>query len=779
MHHAIARLALASFLVVLLGNAAPVPAYAPHPVAAIPLATNVIVPQSRAFALSGVGQIEITDVTVGVVIQDQAATTTMDISLANRGGGMQEAELLVPVPDGAVVRGFDFEGAGAEPSARLLPVTEATATYESIVARIRDPALLEFAGHDLVRSSVFPVPAGGTQKVRLTYEHLLPAEGNRVDYVLPRSESLAHDLPWTVHVQIESSQPIATVYSPSHEIDTVRGAGGRVSVKLAEGARTVPGALRLSYLLEQDGVAATLFAYPDGPDGGYFLMLAGVPELGAGERTAVRREVTLVIDQSGSMGGDKIEQAREAARQVVAGLADGERFNVIAYSDTVSPFAAEAVEKSDETEQLARVFLDSIRAQGGTNLHDALIEALRPEPEPEVLPMVLFLTDGLPTVGVTSEVAIREAVAKANAHERRIFCFGVGYDVNAPLLDELAGESRATAEYVLPDEDVELEVASVFRHLSGPVLAGTELRFLDAAGRETPGRVLDVLPRPIPDLFDGDQLVLLGRYSGHEPLHATLTGDYLGRPRTFLFKFELDAATTRNAFVPRLWASRRIALLADEVRQLGADPAAVALASTAVPLNAAGYPIHSAYVSPAAVTPSVALDPRVDELVDEIVRLGTEHGILTEYTAFLATEGSDLSDRDAVLAQARHNFQSRAMGTRSGVGAVNQSMNYNAQAQQSVLNPGNEFYDASMNRVQVTTVQQVNDRAFFQRGERWVDSRLVERDTPEAGARTVAFGSDEHLELARTLAAEGRGGVVSLPGEILLVVDGETILISY
>lgn len=770
MAHGIHRVTIAT-AVLALALAATATAQVHH--AAIPaFASNVIVPQSRSFALTGAGRIEVTAVNVGVVIQDQAATTTMDISLANRGGGLQEAELLVPVPDGAVVRSFDFEGAGAEPSARLLPVIEAATTYESIVRQIRDPALLEFAGDNLVRSSVFPVPAGGTQKVRLTYEHLLHADGGRVDYALPRSESLSYTLPWTVHVKIKSQHPIATVYSPSHEIETVR-ADGRVSVKLIEEARTVPGPFQLSYLLEQDGVAATLFAYPDGPKGGYFLMLAGVPELSDEARSAMRREVTLVIDQSGSMGGAKIEQAKDAARQVVAGLEDGEHFNIIAYSDTISPFASTPVEKSDETEQLARAFLDSIRAQGGTNIHDALFEALRPEPDPETLPMVLFLTDGLPTVGVTSETAIREDVARANGFDRRIFCFGLGYDVNAPLLDKLAGESRAVATYVLPEEDVEVKVASVFRQLSGPVLAGAELRLLDAAGRETPGRVLDVLPQPIPDLFDGDQLVLLGRYTGSKPLHVTLTGDYLGRDRTFLFKFELGSATTRNAFVPRLWASRRIALLCDEIRQSGADPLATALAASSFPVHSAAHVPATSY----SVVPP--LDPRVDEIVREIVRLGTEFGILTEYTAFLATEGSDLSNRDAVLAQARDNFQTRAMATRSGMGAVNQSMNYSEQAQQTVLNRDNEFLDANMNRVQVTTVQQVNDRAFFQRGDRWVDSRLVSVAEPERSARVVSFGSDEHLEIARVLGADGRGGVVSLPGEILLRVDGETILISY
>ena len=144
----------------------------------------VIVPQSRAFhtrrRTDPGSRVQLTSVTVGVVIVERASTTTMDIHLSNPVSRRTEAELLVPVPDGAVVRGFAYQGAAKEPTARVLPRDEARRTYEAIVARVRDPALLEFAGYNLIRSSVFPIEARGTQTVRLTYEHLLEVDGNRV-----------------------------------------------------------------------------------------------------------------------------------------------------------------------------------------------------------------------------------------------------------------------------------------------------------------------------------------------------------------------------------------------------------------------------------------------------------------------------------------------------------------------------------------------------------------------------------------------------------------------
>lgn len=683
-------------------------------IAAVRLSRQVIIPQAGSFdPARSASPVKITAVKVGAVIVDHVATTTMEISLENPSGSLREAELVVPVPDGAVVRGFTFQGSAGEPTAKLLPKDEARKAYDAIVARIRDPALLEFVGYNLIKSSVFPVPARGTQKVRLTYEHILPVDGNRADYVLPRSESLDYPAPWEISVRIKSGRPISTVYSPSHRIETRRPAENVVSARVDGEASGEPGPFRLSYLLEAGGVSASLLAYPDpAAGGGYFLLLAGLPPhvIGKQGESAIKREVTLVIDRSGSMHGPKLEQVREAALQILEALNDGEAFNIMVYNQAVECFAEQPVLKTAATVAAARKYIETLKAQGGTNIHDALLEALRQKPTGEMLPLVLFLTDGLPTIGQTSETAIRKLVKEANGHERRVFTFGVGADVNTPLLERLASETRATATFVLPKEDVEVKVAQVFKKLAGPVLAGPSMRVVTSAGEPVPGRVRDLVPAKLPDMFEDDQLVLLGQYLGEKPLSFELSGNYMGKDRTFRFDFTFDKATTKNAFVPRLWASRKIAVLVDDIRQLGADSA---LAAT---------------------------DGRVKELTDTIVKLSTEFGILTEYTAFLAREGTDLSRRDEVLAEAVRNFQDRAVATRSGLGSVNQSINNQAQIRQQVLNRGNRFFDRNMNRVEIATVRQIGDRAFYRRGGRWVDSRIVQRESAVLPGRIIAFG---------------------------------------
>ena len=474
---------------------------------------QLVIPQARGWSWNRSAKaVEITQVDASVSVNEQVATTVMTVHLKNPTSRQLEARVMIPVPNEVVVRGFDFQGAASEPTAQLLARDEARRIYNQIVSKLRDPALLEFAGYRMIRSSVFPVPANGKQAVRVTYEQLLPADGSRVDYVLPRSQSVTNKVPWNIRVRVNSKRAVSTVYSPSHQIETDRTAPGTVNIKVPSTASREPGDFRLSYLMDDGNVSASLLAYPDPSiKGGYFVLLAGLPAQPPA-KNAIKREVTIVLDRSGSMNGKKIKQAREAIRQVIAGLEDGETFNIIAYNEALDTFAEQPVVKSEKTEQEAFDFIDAIRPRGGTNIHDALLESLRQKPADGMLPLVLFFTDGLPTIGQTSEKTIRDVATNANQFKRRVFTFGVGVDVNTPLLEGIADRTRAKSTFVLPDEDVELKVAQVFKRLSGPVLADTTLKVLNADNSSAKSRVHDLLPTQLPDMFRDDQLVLVGQY---------------------------------------------------------------------------------------------------------------------------------------------------------------------------------------------------------------------------------------------------------------------------
>jgi Ca-activated chloride channel family protein len=560
------------------------------------------------------------------------------------------------------------------------------------------------------------------------------------------------------------------VYSPSHEIETDRHLPTHLTVKLASSAKLDPGPFLLSYLLERaaNSITASLLAYPDpkigvNGRGGYFLLMAGLPASMADAPNPIKREVTLVIDRSGSMAGEKMDQAKAAALQVVEGLGDGEAFNVIDYSTQVSSFAVKPVIRNNESRLAARKYIESIRPTGGTNIHDALVEALRPEPTQGMLPIVLFLTDGMPTVGKTSELAIRELVEKGNPHHRRVFAFGVGQDVNVPLLDRIADVTRAMATYVLPQEDVEVKVAQVFKKLFGPVLSDLNIETIDSEGKPSTRLVRELIPSRLPDLFEGDQLILLGQYQEEQvPVRFRLTGNFLGEARKFEFEFDMHSASTKNAFVPRLWASRRIAYLVDQIRQAGAESA----------------------TQPLVVGANIMNDPRFRELTEEILRLSTEFGILTEYTSFLATEGTNLNDWNTLALRCGEVLNGRAVQARSGMQAVNQGIFFNDQKAKGCSNPNdNRYLDQNLARVEITGVQQVCDRAFFKRGNQWIDGQLINRTAnPPAQQElkvdaVIDYGSPEHLDLLHRLMAQHRQGVLSLDGDIMIQFEGRNILV--
>ncbi len=729
----------------LFAVAAVLPAQAPHHCQWVVPARSVLVPH-------GIEAVRIVAARAHVRVLDRAATTTLEFELHNAGSRDQEAVLLLPVPDGAAVSQFTFLGTAPELTARILPRDEARRLYDEITSKLRDPALLEFAGWNCLRSSVFPVPRGGRQKIRLVYDHVLEVDGERIDYVLPRSEMLSADVPWEITVDLQARAAIGLCYSPSHEVQTVRRGPSAMTLRVTGRSQRDPGAFRLCYTTagDADKPTAVMFAYPDPTiGGGYFLLLASAPPANG---APMRREVTLVLDRSGSMAGKKLEQAKAAALQVLEGLADGEGMQILDYGSDVARAFEQPVAKSAATLAAARAYVEAIRPVGGTNIHDALLEALRAPATPGTLPLVLFLTDGVPTVGPTGERELNALVAAGNAHSRRVFCFGVGNDVNVPLLDRIAETTRAITTYVLPDEDVELKVARTFARLGHPVLAAPRLRLRNDPAAIS--RLRCLVPHALPDLFAGDQLVLFGQYrddarAGDE-LQWQLTGDGPGGKRTFDFTLSLRSASTAHAFVARLWASRQIAFLVDELRQQAAAP---------------------------GVAVDAFADPRRRELRDEILRLSARFGVLGEYTAFLATEGSRLDDWDTLAAACADVLAGRAVATRSGAGAVNQGCNLWAQKQQVVANPRNAYLDHELKTVEVASVQQLCDRAFLRQGNRWIDGNAVagRRIAPDVH---VELGSARYFEIARQLESEQRSGVLSLPGEILLSVQGKNVLIT-
>jgi len=537
-------------------------------------------------------------------ITDQVARVQVSQSFVNTGSVQMEVQFLFPLPyDGAVdkltllVDGKEFPG-------KLMPAKEARAVYEAIVRSNKDPALLEWMGSGLFQTSVFPVPPGAERKVTLNYNQLLRKDRGLTDFLFPLSTAryTSHAVEkMEFQIAIESGIDIKNVYSPTHGVEIKR-PDARHAVVTYSRTNEVPSSdFRLLYDVDKGQVGASVISYkPKEGEDGYFLMLAS-PQVKAPDAERPKKTVIFVLDRSGSMSGKKIDQAKSAVKFVLNNLREGDLFNIVAYDGVVESFRPELEKYNDETRKSALGYVEGLYPGGGTNISGALTAALGHLKDNSRPNYVLFLTDGLPTVGETNEGKICVGARDANKIRARILSFGVGYDVNSRLLDRISRDGFGLSEYVRPDEDIEAHVSTVYNNISSPVLTEVAVNFeLDGIKPEDGPPVNRVYPKGNFDLFEGQQLIVVGRYRKPGAAKVVIRGQVSGNEQKFDFPAMLidKSGDESYAFVEKLWAMRRIGEIIDQLDLAGKN----------------------------------------EELVKELVDLSTKHGILTPYTSFLADE---------------------------------------------------------------------------------------------------------------------------------------------
>jgi len=717
---------------------------------------------------------------VDIRVRQQVASVSIEQEFVNTGGGMIEVEYLFPVPPDAAIDSMTLMVDGKEFAAKLLEADEARRIYEDIVRKKRDPALLEYAGFGLYRTRAFPLEAGKPVKVVVTYKCVCKKSGPTVEvwYPLNTEKFSAKAIESvTVRVDIEADADITNVYSPSHEMTIDRETPRRL-VATYHGENVLPTTdLQLFYSSADVDVGATLLTFePREGEDGYFLMLVS-PNPRTSETQVAPKDIVLVLDRSGSMGGEKIIQARAAARFVLERLNAEDRFNVIAYNDGVDVFFDGLVlaDEAQRKEAIAR--LDQIDAAGGTNIYEALQKAMTAigAKAPQVATAsgqavpgrpkyVVFLTDGLPTVGNTNESVIIADTANANKRAR-LFAFGVGYDVNVRLLDKLAGENRGRSDYVKPAEPIEAKVSALYAKIKNPVMIDLKVSMHNV-------RLTDVYPRELGDLFEGDQLVVTGRYSagdvrslpsneGAYQGQLVLTGTYAGEQRGFEYPVTIIPTSKAYPFAEKLWAIRRVGWLLDQIQ----------------------------------------LNGESEEVIGELVKLSLAHGIMTPYTSFLADETTDLARpaelHDTATSETRQ--LQIVTGGEGQVGASNRGKlnqasrvapaSAPADAPDAEGNKGVRVYGSSSvaqyeadEAETVTNVRQVGNQALYQRGRQWVAANASEID-PERDAEQIEVVermTDEYFELTRLNTADENRILASQAAdeELLIALRGQVYLIK-
>jgi Ca-activated chloride channel homolog len=554
---------------------------------------------------------------VEVKIDGQIATTSVDQEFYNPNPSRLEGTYLFPIPKGAQIDKFTMDIGGKMVEAELLPAAKARQIYEDIVRKLKDPALLEYADRDVFKVRIFPIEPNSKKRIKLSYTQVLKADDGLVNYTYPLNTEKFSAKPikdLSIKVELECDRPLKSIYSPSHSVEIKRPGPDRATVGFEANDVQPDTDFALYFAPEKDELGVNLVAHRVTGEDGYFMLLMS-PGVEAKSKNIAPKDVAFVLDTSGSMAGKKLEQAKKALQFCVENLNADDRFEIIRFSTEVEPLFDKLVTANESNRDKANEFIKELKPIGGTAIDDALKKALalrnerggndsslsapsgrgegRGEVRESVRPFVIiFLTDGRPTIGTTDEEQIVAGVKRANEGRTRVFCFGIGTDVNTHLLDKITEETRAVSQYVLPEEDLEVKVSTFFAKIKDPILANPTLKFTGDV------RVTKLYPSPLPDLFRGDQLVLVGRYSGRGDSAVILEGTVNGVMRKFTYEVDFPRAEDEHEFIPRLWATRRVGYLLDEIRLHGENA----------------------------------------ELRDEVTELARKYGIVTPYTAYLIVE---------------------------------------------------------------------------------------------------------------------------------------------
>jgi len=694
-------------------------------------------------------QLEMVEQKVEVRIRDLTAVTEVEQVFRNRLRRQVEGTYLFPLPADAAVSDFTLKVGGKVVHGELLDADKARAIYRRIVLKLRDPALLEFVGQRLYRAKIFPIPAGGRVKVSLTFTSQLQAMSGIVSYRYPlRPDRMLGTIGrFEFSARIRTTKRLAGVFSPTHDVDVARLSAHQARAKYTAEDLVPERDLILCYQLAEQQFGLAMLTHRTGDEDGYFMLWISPVRPSSSE--GMPKDICFVIDKSGSMGesgGKKIEQAKAALEFCLNNLDRRDRFNVVAFSTEVRTFADKLVPAEPQRLRAALRFVRSLKAMGGTDINGALLAALKMRPKGSDRPyMIVFLTDGLPTVGVTNYRRILENVRKANSSGARMFVFGVGYNVNTVLLDSLAEQNKGTRVYVEPREDLEVKLSNFYKQISEPILSDLTLRIKSVSGDL---RVYDVYPKRLPDLFAGTDLVVVGRYRASGRARIMLAGRE-GRQRVeYAYTRKFPRRMEQNEYLPQIWASRKIGYLLDQIRLHG----------------------------------------ETEEIKREIVDLARRYGIVTPYTSFLivedervarATAGASVAVRRMAEAQKVQADRAR-VGARAAAapGAAQVDVSKSAMELRAARDAGvvGRQYARAMRvgprpgqpsvRAARMPVQFVAGRAFYKQNGRWVDSLYDGKVKP----KKIKLFSDEYFELLRRRPDLRR--IVSVARRVVFVDKG-------
>ncbi|MBN2712612.1 MAG: VWA domain-containing protein [Planctomycetes bacterium] len=548
---------------------------------------------------------------VSVMIKSGIAVTTVEQVFHNPNNRQEEGTYIFPLENDSAIQSFSLWMGGKEVKGELIEKNKARKIYEDIVRTMRDPALLEYAGSRLFKCRVFPIPANGDMRIKLTYSRQLAIDSGLASYTYPLRGSTGNNGAGnmaadhnnlTLSLDIEDEHDILNIYSPSHRIDVVRKSPKHMKVSFEQRSVSSEKDFKLFYNVSTKDVGLSMIPFrEDGRDG--FFMAILTPRDFTDKTEVVGKDIVFVIDKSGSMLEEgKIKQAQKALTFCLKSLSEKDRFSIVSFATEAESFAPELKKVNAENVAEGLRFVDRLIARGGTAIDEAMQSALAMNTDTSRPFMVVFLTDGEPTMGERDPKKILANTRNAAKENVRVFSFGVGYSVNTDLVEMLARENGGTSTFVVPEEDLEIKVSSFYSRIASPVMTGAVAEFV---GLDT----YDVYPKKIGDIFKDQQLTIVGRYRNSGAHAVRLSGKVAGEEKTLTYENTFPAKETANDFLPRIWALRKVGYLLDDIRLHG----------------------------------------ETKEIREEIISLSKEYGIMTPYTSWLVIEDYRTRSNDAPL----------------------------------------------------------------------------------------------------------------------------------
>ena len=539
------------------------------------------------------GALEIQEHTVEVTINNQIAVTTVTQVFRNLEDRQVEALYTFPVPKDASVADFSMWINGKEMVGEVVEKKRARQIYESYKQRKRDPGLLEQVDYKTFEMRIFPIAPRAEQKVRIRYYQELDVDHDWAGYVYPlATASRGADAKVTgkfaLNVQVTSEVPIAELTSPSHgdRFAIVKHSDTYYQASLESSEAELSRDVVLAYHLVRPTTGMDLISSRAGDEDGYFCAILTVgPEL---EPDETGMDYVFVLDLSGSMAHDgKLGLSRSSIEAFIDALAAEDRFEIITFNITPGSLFGKLTKADDPGKSRAGKFLDSRQAKGGTVLRPALSAAYR-YAGPDRTLNVVILSDGMAEQAERAELV---SLIRSRPAGARVFCVGVGNEVNRPLLKQLAREAGGLAAFLSHGDDFDRQAKAFRRKLIRPAMANL---LIDFEGRE----VYDLEPPALANLYHGAPVRLYGRYPSGGPVKVTVRGEVSGAVVSRTFQIDLPAADGGNPEIERMWAWHKVQRLADVLSESGPD----------------------------------------ESIVNDIVRLGEGYSIATEYTSFLVLE---------------------------------------------------------------------------------------------------------------------------------------------